>query len=357
MTEVGIVGAGVLGRLLAWRLVTAGISVKLFEKGDGSGTDTCSWVAAGMIAPYAELEKAEPFIATLGVESLKLWQEWLPDLDGEVYFQCAGSLVVAHARDAADLDAFGRTVARHLDDPTVMEVVAGSRLGDLEPDLAGRFQRGLFFPGEGHIEPRQLLPVLRANLPEGVLCTHSEVQAMGPGWLEVKGIRHGFDYVIDTRGLEARDDLPLRGVRGEVIRFHAPEVKLTRPVRLMHPRYPLYIVPRPNDTYIIGATSIESDHDGPITVRSSLELLSAVYSLHSGFAEAAILETSVGLRPALTHNQPRLFHEPGLLRLNGLYRHGYLAAPAVVDETRRLLLGQEPKWQEWMETSHAHSHS
>lgn len=357
MTDVGIVGAGLLGRLMAWRLSSSGMSIKLFEKGDGSGVTTCSWVGAGMIAPFAELEKAEPFIATLGLASLDLWQAWLPQLSKPVYFQREGSLIVAHNQDAADLEGLRRAVSRRAARQDVMTAVDAAGIADLEPELSTRFQRGLFFPNEGQIEPRDLLPALLADLPTGTLQTESEVQAIGPGWLQVNDQRHQFDWVIDTRGLQARDVLPLRGVRGEVIRFHAPEVSLNRPVRLIHPRYPLYVVPRPNKNFIIGATSIESDCDGPITVRSSLELLSAVYSLHSGFAEASILEMRVGLRPSLAHNQPRLFVEPGLVRLNGLYRHGYLAAPAVVDEAMRVVLGQTPTWSEWMEMTDAHTHS
>ena len=116
------------------------------------------------------------------------------------------------------------------------------------------------------------------------------------------------------------------------MRVYAPEVTLTRAIRLMHPRYPLYIAPRPNHHYVIGATTLESDDDAPVTVRSALELLSALYSLHTGFSEARIESLQAGLRPAFNDNLPRIVREQQLIRINGLFRHGYLFAPALVDE-------------------------
>ena len=145
------------------------------------------------------------------------------------------------------------------------------------------------------------------------------------------------DINIDCRGKDA-DDSDLRGVRGEAIRVFAPEVRLIRSVRLMHPKYQLYVSPRPDNVYVIGATQIESSATTPMTVRSALELLSAAYTLHAGFAEAEILELNVGVRPAYPDNVPRVQWRNGVLQINGLYRHGYLVAPAVIqaamDEVR-----------------------
>ena len=105
----------------------------------------------------------------------------------------------------------------------------------------------------------------------------------------------------------------------------------------MHPRYPLYIVPKGNGQYVIGATEIESDHDKPVTVRSALELLSAAYSVHSGFGEGEILSMQAGLRPTLDDNEPHIFVKPGLMQINGLYRHGFLLAPYLINKSLALL--------------------
>jgi glycine oxidase len=145
--------------------------------------------------------------------------------------------------------------------------------------------------------------------------------------------------VIDCRGLGAQPQWQaLRGVRGEVIRVHAPEVSLRRPTRLVHPRYPLYIAPKPGDIFVIGATEIESNDMSPASVRSTLELLSAAYSVHSGFAEARIVEIATQCRPALPDNLPAI-REPrrGVWQINGLYRHGFMIAPAILDVALELL--------------------
>ncbi|MDO8279485.1 MAG: FAD-dependent oxidoreductase [Burkholderiaceae bacterium] len=113
-------------------------------------------------------------------------------------------------------------------------------------------------------------------------------------------ILHPIRPIFDCRGIAARDPLPgLRAVRGEMLLLHCPSVALTRPIRLLHPRFPVYVVPRGDELYMIGATMIETDASGPITVRSASELMSAAFALHPGFAEAAIVEMGSGLRPPL----------------------------------------------------------
>jgi glycine oxidase len=118
-------------------------------------------------------------------------------------------------------------------------------------------------------------------------------------------------------------------------------VTLTRPVRLVHPRYPIYIAPKPDHVFVVGATEIETDDLSPASVRSTLELLSAAYSVHPGFGEARLLEVGVQARPTLPDNLPALRHL-GLrtLQVNGLYRHGFLIAPALLDATLALLHGE-----------------
>jgi len=149
------------------------------------------------------------------------------------------------------------------------------------------------------------------------------------------------DLAIDCRGVGARSNesyaeaeplADLRGVRGELFQLFAPDVHLTRPIRLMHPRYQLYIAPKGEGLYAVGATEIESEDVAPMTVRSSMELLSAAYSVHSGFAEANIRQHICQLRPAFSDNQPKIFIQQRLIQINGLYRHGYLIAPVVLKQ-------------------------
>ena len=342
--KVGIVGAGVLGRLAAFHLAGQGMKVTLFDRDDRRGSASCSWVGAGMLTPLAELEKAEVDIAEAGLRALDLWPELLGRLKAPVFFQRQGSLVVAHRQDTPDLIRFIQKVSARLPAPGSMVHLDRKGLAELEPELPDGFARAVFFPDEGQLDPRQLMISLEESLLDlGVLWeTNTEVTGLRPHQVEARERRWRFDWVVDTRGLGAKPDwAELRGVRGELIRIRAPEVQLQRPVRLMHPRYPIYIVPRPDQTYLIGATSIESEDEREMTVKSCLELLSAAYSLHPGFAEAEILETDVGHRPALPSNRPEITSEPGLIRGNGLYRHGYLLAPVIAQQLVSLLLSPQ----------------
>jgi glycine oxidase len=264
-----------------------------------------------MLAPYCEAEASEPVIVRLGLRSLDLWREHFPQTPFN------GSLVVAHPRDRADFDRFARMTSGH-------RRLDAEALRELEPSLEGRFRDGLFYPDEGHVEPRRVLPQLHTRLAQagGAIRFNSDANPE-----DIDGI------VIDCRGLFARDAQPeLRGVKGEMVIVETSEIEFTRPVRLIHPRWPLYIIPRADHQFMIGATSIEAEDRG-VSVRSALELLSAAYAVHPAFAEARIVEFGSGLRPAFPDNLPRIAIDGDKISVNGLYRHGFLLAPALAELT------------------------
>ncbi|WHZ11905.1 MAG: Glycine oxidase ThiO [Burkholderiaceae bacterium] len=338
-----VLGAGLIGRLLALQLARSGHRVEMHDAAGPEADGAAAWVAAAMLAPLAEAAVSEPAVVRLGLHSLERWPTLLARLAQPVFFQRQGSLVLWHRQDAAEAARFGALLAAmQLRVPTLPELQAldAEGVAKLEPELAGsRFAQGLFLPGEGQLDNRQLLAALLHELQtlDVTMHWHSPRSAsdFAPG-------RPGEpDWVFDCRGLGARGDWPgLRGVRGEVIRVHAPEVKLTRPTRLIHPRYPLYIVPKQDHLYVVGATEIESDDASPVSVRSALELLSALYSVHTGFAEARIVETAARCRPALPDNLPAIRRiAPRTLSINGLHRHGFMIAPALLDIVLELVEG------------------
>jgi glycine oxidase len=311
---VTVIGAGIAGTWQALTLARAGFDVTLHERSDASLDQSAAYFAGGMLAPWCEQETAEPAVTRLGVRSLALWRDELP----ETPFN--GSLVVAHPRDRADFERFAKLTTNN----TRMR---GDELARLEPALADRFAEGLFFAGEGHVEPRRVLAHLHQRLTEAGAEIHfgsEQPQTMD-------------EISIDCRGLAARvDDSELRGVKGEMIVVETSEISLQRPVRLIHPRWPLYIIPRDDNRFMIGATSIESE-DRNVTVRSALELLSAAYALHPAFGEARIVEIGAGLRPAYPDHMPRITVRGDNIRVNGLYRHGFLLAPALAELTAAYL--------------------
>ena len=135
------------------------------------------------------------------------------------------------------------------------------------------------------------------------------------------------------RGLGARSaGLNLRGVRGEILWLHAPGLPLQRPLRLLHPRHRIYLVPRPGDVVVVGASEIESEDRSPISLRTAVELMSAAHSVLPELAEARLLHHDTHLRPATPDHLPHVHHRSGLLQINGLFRHGWLIAPALVQD-------------------------
>jgi glycine oxidase len=331
--SVGIVGAGILGRLIALKGESLGWKVTLFDKGDANGADSCSFRPPAMLAPISELDVSEPIIAELGAASLKLWPEILRETGEEVFFQQAGSLIVAHPHDRGEMTRFKNSLGAKTG-ANSFRTITGKELKTLEPQLDSCFVEGLYIPDEGQVDSRGALRALAKALNDkDIECSYaSEALALAPKKIIANDEAHDFDLVIDARGYGAKDDLPeLRAVRGEIIRIHAPDIHLNRPVRLLHPRYPLYVVPHANGEYVVGATSIESEDDSPVSVRSALELLSAAFTLNAGFGEARIMEMSVGLRPAFPDNLPRIVCGGGILRVNGLYRHGYLISPKLAE--------------------------
>ncbi|KZN31936.1 hypothetical protein N480_02025 [Pseudoalteromonas luteoviolacea S2607] len=325
--RVAIVGFGLIGRIAALELMEH-YDITVFEKDRQDAQTGAGTLAAAMLAPLAESVICSKALAEQGLESIAMWPKILAKLDSEVFFQQAGSLIVAHQQDRGDLQSFAQRL-KPLDGHHPFS--ADQRmLTELEPELGGRFTHGLFLPCEGQLDNLGFFKASYHTLQRrGVKFNYGCEAVIAKGCVN----EQAYDWIIDCRGVGAKADNPqLRGVRGEVARIYAPEVALQRPVRLMHPRYPIYIAPKPNHQFVIGATEIESQDDATITVRSTLELLSAAYTVHSGFAEGRVLSLNAGLRPAFVDNHPRIEKKDNVIAINGLYRHGYLLAPVVVQQ-------------------------
>jgi glycine oxidase len=277
-----------------------------------------SWLAGGMLAPSCERESADEAVLLRGRDAIDRWDMMLP---GGVHRN--GTLVVAPARDQGELDRFAGRTSGH-------EWLGEEQIAALEPALAGRFRRALFFPLEGHLNPRRVLGLLREKLA-----------ARGVAFIGQVAETTGYDDIVDCTGAARIGQTSgLRGVRGEMLYLQTPEVDLARPVRLLHPRFPVYIVPRGNGLFMVGATMIETEFSGPISARSMMELLNAAYAVHPAFADATVIETGAGIRPAFADNFPRVTREAEAVVLNGLYRHGFLLAPTMAQEAVDLVFSR-----------------
>ncbi len=310
MTKLAItvVGAGIIGLWQARVLAANGHAVRLIDESPVPFAASASRWAGAMLAPDCEAEIAPPEVRQWGHEGLRLWRAAYPDL------VCNGTLVVAAARDQAELQRFEKRTAGG-------RRIAESALADLEPELATRFSSAIYFADEAHMNAMAALHWLLQSARDASVEVSFNTTTVSDT-----------DLVIDCRGMAARTDLPtLRGVRGERIVVAARDVRLVRSVRLLHPRQPIYVVPQGGDRFVVGATVIEREDDQPMTVKSALDLLGSAYALHPGFAEAAIIDIGAGVRPAFPDNVPRVEVVDGgrTIRVNGAYRHGFLLAPVL----------------------------
>ncbi|NIE98829.1 FAD-dependent oxidoreductase [Pantoea sp. Acro-805] len=308
MSRWTVLGCGVAGLCVATLLAERGEEVNVI--GD-ERHQPASWFAGGMLAPWCESESAPQEVISLGQHSAAWWQQRVSSVTHQ------GTLVVAPPRDSQELTRFARMTDQHQwIDP-----------GEIEPMLEGRFARGLFFAREAHLDPRLALTEMREKLLQ-------------------RGVRFAAQQtggrVIDCRGIHAKGELAsLRAVRGEMVILHSDEVQFSRPIRLLHPRFPCYLVPRRDGHFMLGATMVESDDASPISARAMMELLSAAYAIHPALAEARVVESGSGLRPAYPANLPEIRYQNDTYYLNGMYRHGFLLAPMMAEQLMQRLFGEQ----------------
>ena len=321
--RIRVIGAGAAGLTAAFALLRQArasgreIALEIVEKQAEAGRG-CSFYAGGMIAPWCEAESTEPIVARLGAEALEFWTRAIPVAERR------GSLVVAQKRDRGELLNFSRRTSH-------FGSLNGAGLEALEPDLAENFDQALFFAEEAHLSPR-------AAMKELVRLLQAEPNVAFHYGVDAALLADNCDWTVDCRGFAAKPDLAgLRGVKGEMMILRSAEVKLTRPVRMLHPRHPVYVVPRPDGTFMVGATMIENEERARVTAQSLVELVNSAFAIHPAFAEAEVVETGSDVRPSFIDNLPRLVVEGRRIYLNGLYRHGFLLSPALASRAAQVL--------------------
>ncbi|MFI4937421.1 MAG: FAD-dependent oxidoreductase [Candidatus Berkiellales bacterium] len=325
--KIGIAGAGIVGRLLAWHLCHHDLEVHLFDQDHIAGKTACSLTAGGMISPIAELPLLSKPAMQFGEKALTWWHKIVQSLSHEVGFQTKGTLVIASPAQRALLQHFVKAI-KQVKPECELNLLNMNEVEKLEPEINGFI--GCYLPMEAWIDPVKLFKKLGIYFLDQKLKFHSHhvVKEITHSAINTNSGNYIFNKVVDCRGLGAKNALPeIRGVRGELILCKAKEVNISRMIRLLHPRFPCYLIPRDHQQYVIGATQIESESKQPITIRSVLELLSAAVFVHSGFQEANFIQHKVGCRPASFSNDPIVKEKDGVLYLNGMFRHGFLLAP------------------------------
>src|SRR5271157_452912 len=324
--RIRVIGAGAAGLTAAYELLQRAREtgrdpmLEIVEKADKAGLG-CSFYAGGMIAPWCEAESTEPIVANLGAEALEFWTRIVPVAERR------GSLVVARPRDRSELIQFSKRTSH-------FATLDRAGLAALEPDLAENFEQALYFAEEAHLAPRAAMEELVRRLA-------AEPNVAFRFGVDAATLPDNCDWTLDCRGFAAKPDLSgLRGVKGEMMILRSADVRLTRPVRMLHPRHPVYIVPRPDGTFMVGATMIENEERARVTAQSLVELVNSAFAIHPAFAEAEVVETGSDVRPSFADNLPRIKRDGRRLYLNGLYRHGFLLSPALASRAARVVFDE-----------------
>lgn len=350
--NIAVIGAGVVGLLTALMLKRSGAKVSLFSAARPDSVDTCSSAAGGMLSPIAEAIYGNQAIAEAGWDSVKRWADLLETFEIAPMFGQDGSVLWAAPHHHGEIREWTqRLIQKFSDGPWEPQPASSSH--SLGADFGDYDAETIVLKNEGFIDTRAVLMGLSKTLDkEGVQSFHGlRVDLPRDGVYALDKDQGNFDVIIDCRGLGAKEAWRgLRGVRGEALLVYAPEVSLERPIRVLHPRYPVYVVPRPNHHYYIGATVVESESLHPITVQSLLELLTGLYQFHSGFRYAHVVENLIQVRPAFDDHEPRIETSPRLIRVNGLFRHGFLLGPIIAKSVVDLVYGSsvEPEVKGWV---------
>jgi len=351
---VAVVGAGICGLGIGWRLAAAGCRVDVFDSGEaGRGA---SWAAAGMLAARVETEPGEEPLLALNLESQAMWPAFAQELESvsniSLDYRDEGTLVVAaHRDDAAELR---NTYEFHRSLGLEVQWLTGGQARRMEPHLASGVSAAVLSEGDHQVDNRQLVLALReaflqagGNLHENTAVEAIDVEGQRVRGVQVDSRRHEADMVLlaagawsyDIDGVPPAARPPVRPLKGQMLSLR------------MDPRAPImdhvlwgpgiYIVPRRDGTLILGATVEEKGFDTDLTAGGIFRLLEAAWEILPQIEELPINEMWVGFRPTSRDDAPILGPTPvdGLVVATGHHRNGVLLAPLTIDAVSAFMLG------------------
>ncbi|GAA2489325.1 FAD-dependent oxidoreductase [Winogradskya humida] len=321
MTDLAVIGGGIIGLSIAWRCIQRGLSVAVYDRG---GDDGAWYAAAGMLAPAGETSFGQESLTELLLESSRRWPGFAADLveatGRELGYDRTGALDVALTSD--DL-AEARRLWTFRADPVPR---TPTQLRDLEPALSPRIRGGAFIPDDHQVDPRRTVAALRQAVGGVVAGTPTEtttVIAAGIGTAQLTG-------------------LPIRPVKGLVLRLRGEPGVLRHVVNGYVDGRHVYLVPRADGEIVVGATQDERA-DATVTAGDVLELLRSATDLVPELAEMELAETVVRHRPSTPDNAPVLGRLPGDVYVAaGHHRNGILLAPITADLIADLVVTGRP---------------
>ena len=349
---VAIVGGGVIGLAIGWRLARGGVDVSLFER-DKAGRGA-SWVAAGMLAPLSEVGFEEEDFLTLGRESLRLFPHFLDELredaNDEIALDTRGTLIIGLDRD--DTERLRRLHGFREDLGLPVEWLTGTEAREIEPFLSPRTNSAIWIPDDHQIDNRRLVEALKAAFRKrgGKLYENCFVSSIHSTDGRVRSIQTekgsvDAECVVIAAGCWSKGiggipkELlpPVRPVKGQIITLGADD-----PYTFSHVvRAPdAYLLPKGDGRVLLGASEEEMGFDTTITAGPIYRLLERGWKAVPSIYDLPIREIVAGLRPGSRDHNPVVGKTPieGLYYATGHYRHGILLTPATSRELSDLIL-------------------
>jgi glycine oxidase len=326
-TEVVVVGGGIIGLSIAWRCRQRGLAVTVHDSG---GDDGAWYAAAGMLAPAGEAGFGQEALTSLLVESAARWPEFAAELTREtgmdVGYDTAGTLSVALTAD--DLAEARRLWEYRREHGLGVDPLLPSAVRAMEPALSPRLRGGAHAPDDCQVDPRRVVAALRAAL--GSALVRGRVES--PAALSAVAPSSGVAVVIAAgAGTAALTGLPVRPVKGLVLRLRGEPGLLRHVVSGWADGRHVYLVPRADGEVVVGATQ-EERVDATVTAGQVLDLLRAATDLVPQLGECELAETLVRHRPATPDNAPLLgAYAGGVAVAAGHHRNGVLLAPVTAD--------------------------
>lgn len=345
--RVLVVGGGIIGLAIGWRLARAGRAVTVFDR-DYAGR-AASWASAGMLTPLAEVQHEEEELLHLGLAGLAQFPEFVNELEAEtgcsVGYRQDGVLLVGVTQDDVEYLKFRYTFQRDLG--LSVEWFSGGEAREKEPHLSAQVSAAVWCPGDHQVDNRRFVEALRKGFLQagGELLEESAVDEVLMADGHVKGVRigddvHEGDTVVLAAGCWSRlipglSDCvkpPVRPVRGQILRLTMTEDCTLNTIvwySRMASSSVAYLVPKDDGALVLGATSEEMGFHAEVTGGGLLELLRAAWEVVPGIYDLPVVESEAGLRPGSRDDAPILGKTPidGLIMATGHSRKGILLAP------------------------------
>ncbi len=354
--KVAIIGGGVIGLSIGWRIAAAGLPVTIFER--GAAGQGASWAAAGMLAAGSEVEPGENTLFGLLSLSQSLWPNFAAEIAQssgmDVELRTEGTLTVALSQD--DMGRLRQTHALQRQLGVEARWLSRAEALEIEPQLNPRLAGAVLVPGDHQVDNRILAEALKVAFVRAGGHLHENIGDAGISTVSGRAVgvtASGIDYPAnivvvaagawtpDVAGLPLAARPPVRPVKGQMTALAMDPAAPILTHVLWTPK--AYLVPRRDGRLLIGATTEERGFDATLTAGGMLSLLESAWRALPGIEELPIIESWVGFRPGSRDDAPILggTDVKGLILATGHHRNGILLTPITARAIAQLVLTGE----------------